>query len=123
MRNRGPAAGAVAVGLVVRSVRDPLGPREIPIRPMRTVAGDPLGRDYVERASALQRRILDLCGASDPVDHSRARSASGRPNRSAARFGHIDRRTRGIRSILPTDEMEPEESRLVLKHLPAAFDK
>jgi hypothetical protein len=75
MRNRGPAAGAVAVGLVVRSVRDPLGPREISIRPIRTVTGDPLGRNYVERAGALQRRILDLCGASYPADHSRARSA------------------------------------------------
>jgi hypothetical protein len=73
--NRGTAEGAVPVGLVVLSVRDHLGPREIPIRPIRTVAGDPLGRNYVERASALQRRIEDLCGANQPADNSLVPSA------------------------------------------------
>lgn len=73
--NRGTAEGAVPVGLVVPSVRDHMGPREIPIRPIRTVVGDPLGRNYVERAGALQQRITDLCGASHPADHSLARSA------------------------------------------------
>lgn len=75
MMNRGTAEGSVPVGLVVLSVRDQMGPREIPIRPIRTVAGDPLGRNYVERADALQRRIVEMCGAGDPADDSLVRSA------------------------------------------------
>jgi hypothetical protein len=45
------------VGLVVLKVRDRLGERELPLRPVRTVAGDPLGGNYMERAHELARRI------------------------------------------------------------------
>jgi hypothetical protein len=38
------------VGLVVLKLRDRLGERELPLRPVRTVSGDPLGGNYVERA-------------------------------------------------------------------------
>jgi hypothetical protein len=48
----------VPVGLVVLVVRDRLGERELPLRPVRTIAGDPLGGNYMERARALQERIL-----------------------------------------------------------------
>jgi hypothetical protein len=51
------------VGLVLLLVRDRLGERELPLRPVRTVAGDALGGNYVERAHELQRRILALCPA------------------------------------------------------------
>jgi hypothetical protein len=63
--NRGTAEGDVPLGVLVLSVRDNLGPREIPLRPIRTVAGDPLGANYVERAAALQRLIGELSGAID----------------------------------------------------------
>ena len=45
------------VGLVVLKVRDRLGEREVPLRPVRTVAGDALGGNYMERAHELERRI------------------------------------------------------------------
>jgi hypothetical protein len=61
--DRGTQNDGVPVGLVVLSARDPMGPREIPIRPIRTVAGDPLGGNYVERSRELQRRIIDLSQA------------------------------------------------------------
>lgn len=51
----------VPVGLVLLKVCDRLGEREIPLRPVRTVAGDPLGANYVERAHELQRRVLEVC--------------------------------------------------------------
>ncbi|MCI0458603.1 MAG: hypothetical protein L0Z62_16695 [Gemmataceae bacterium] len=50
----------VAVVVVTFRERDGLGKREVPFRPMRTVSGDPLGGNYVERAQELQRRILSL---------------------------------------------------------------
>jgi hypothetical protein len=37
-----------------------LGEREAPLRPMRTVGGDPLGGNYLERAHELERRIQDV---------------------------------------------------------------
>jgi hypothetical protein len=53
----------VPIGLVVVMVRDHLGEREVPLRPVRTVGGDPMGADYIERAHELQRRILSLIDA------------------------------------------------------------
>jgi hypothetical protein len=50
----------VPIGLTVLTIRDHLGQREIPFRPVRTVGGDPLGNNYYERAEALQRRIAAL---------------------------------------------------------------
>jgi hypothetical protein len=51
----------VPVGLVVTTFRDDrMGEREVPFLPRRTVAGDPLGGNYVERANELQRRIRSL---------------------------------------------------------------
>jgi hypothetical protein len=47
------------VGLVVLKVRDRLGERELPLRPVRTGARDPLGGNYTERAHELQRRMAD----------------------------------------------------------------
>jgi hypothetical protein len=49
------------LGIVILRVRDSLGEREIPLRPVRTVAGDPLGGNYMERAHELQRRMLGIC--------------------------------------------------------------
>jgi hypothetical protein len=49
------------VGLVVLTVRDRMGNRELPLRPVRTVAGDPLGGNYVERAFELHKRIASAC--------------------------------------------------------------
>jgi hypothetical protein len=46
--------------VVVLTVRDQMGERELPLRPMRTVGGDPLGTNYLERANELQRRIQNL---------------------------------------------------------------
>jgi hypothetical protein len=46
------------VSLVILKVRDRLGERELPLRAVRTVAGDPLGGNYMERADELQRRII-----------------------------------------------------------------
>jgi hypothetical protein len=51
----------VPVGLVLLRVRDRLGERELPLRPVRTVAGDPLGGNYVERAHELHRRVVEVC--------------------------------------------------------------
>lgn len=51
---------ATPIGLLVIKVRDRLGEREIPIRPVRTVAGDSLGGNYMERAHELQRRIANV---------------------------------------------------------------
>jgi len=52
---------SVPVGLVVTTFRDDrMGEREVPFLPRRTVAGDPLGGNYVERANELQRRIRSL---------------------------------------------------------------
>jgi hypothetical protein len=62
--DRGTENDGVPVGLVVLSARDHMGPREIPIRPIRTVAGDPLGGNYVERSRELQRRIIELSQAA-----------------------------------------------------------
>lgn len=52
---------SISVGIVVLTVRDRLGERELPLRPVRTVSGDPLGSNYVARAHELQRRILEVC--------------------------------------------------------------
>jgi hypothetical protein len=52
---------ATPVGLVVLKVRDKMGEREVPLRPVRTVAGDALGGNYMERANELWRRITDAC--------------------------------------------------------------
>jgi hypothetical protein len=52
---------ATPVGLVVLKVRDRLGEREVPLRPVRTVAGDALGGNYMERAQELERRIASAC--------------------------------------------------------------
>lgn len=53
---------AVPVAVVVLTFRDPegLGEREVPLRPMRTIGGDPLGGNYVERAHELKRRLATL---------------------------------------------------------------
>jgi hypothetical protein len=55
---------AFPIGLVVLTVRDRLGDREVPLRPVRTVAGQRLGGNYMARAQELQRRILSICSAS-----------------------------------------------------------
>jgi hypothetical protein len=47
------------VGLVVLTVRDRLGSRELPLRPVRTIAGDALGGNYMERARELWRRVME----------------------------------------------------------------
>ncbi len=47
--------------------RDGLGEREVPFRPMRTVAGDPLGLNYVERANNLHQRIKSLSPATPSI--------------------------------------------------------
>jgi hypothetical protein len=49
------------VGLVVLKLRDRLGERELPLRPVRTVSGDSLGGNYVERAKELRERIMEMC--------------------------------------------------------------
>ncbi|MBI3410644.1 MAG: hypothetical protein HY040_20095 [Planctomycetes bacterium] len=49
---------ATPVGLVIIKVRDRMGEREIPLRPVRTVAGDALGGNYMARAHELNRRLL-----------------------------------------------------------------
>jgi hypothetical protein len=54
----------IPIGLVVLKVRDRLGEREVPLRPVRTVAGDPLGGNYMARAQELHRRILSVCWPS-----------------------------------------------------------
>jgi hypothetical protein len=52
---------SIPVAVVVLKFREPeLGEREVPLRPMRTVGGDPLGGNYVERANELHRRIASL---------------------------------------------------------------
>jgi hypothetical protein len=52
---------SVPIAPVVITFRDDrLGEREVPFLPRRTVAGDPLGTNYVERANELQRRVLSL---------------------------------------------------------------
>jgi hypothetical protein len=52
---------SVPVAAVVVSFRDDrLGEREVPFLPRRTVAGDTLGANYVERARELDRRIAAL---------------------------------------------------------------
>jgi hypothetical protein len=48
------------VGLVVLKLRDRLGDRELPLRPVRTVSGDSLGGNYVERAKELRERIMEM---------------------------------------------------------------
>ncbi len=53
-------AQAIPVGLVVLKYRDELGERELPLRPVRTVAGDPLGTNHVERARELRRWLQPL---------------------------------------------------------------
>jgi hypothetical protein len=55
------------VGLVILMVRDRMGERELPLRPVRTVSGDPLGGNYVARAQELQRRILNMCSCEEAV--------------------------------------------------------
>jgi hypothetical protein len=49
------------VGLVVLTVRDRMGNRELPLRPVRTIVGDPLGGNYMERAHELHKRIASAC--------------------------------------------------------------
>jgi hypothetical protein len=49
------------VGLVVLKLRDRMGERELPLRPVRTVSGDALGGNYVERAKELRERIMEIC--------------------------------------------------------------
>jgi hypothetical protein len=52
---------SVPLAAVVVTFRDErVGEREVPLVPRRTVAGDTLGGNYVERAQALQQRILSL---------------------------------------------------------------
>jgi hypothetical protein len=60
------------VGLVVLKLRDQLGERELPLRPVRSVSGDPLGGNYVERAQELRERILEMCPArrEEPAEAS-----------------------------------------------------
>jgi hypothetical protein len=47
----------VPQAVVVLTVRADLGERELPLRPVRTISGDALGGNYVERAHELHRRI------------------------------------------------------------------
>lgn len=56
---------AAPVGVVVVTFRDRegLGDREVPFCPRRTVAGDPLGNNYMEKAHELLRRIQTLLAA------------------------------------------------------------
>jgi hypothetical protein len=56
----------VAMVILKFRERDGLGEREVPVRPMRAVSGDPLGGNYMERAEELQRRILKL-SSLDPA--------------------------------------------------------
>jgi hypothetical protein len=51
---------ATPIGLVVLKVRDRLGERELPLRPVRTVGGDAMGGNYIERARELERRIAGV---------------------------------------------------------------
>ncbi len=60
----------VPLGVVVLKVRDRMGEREIPLRPVRTVSGDALGGNYVERARELCERIERLRSAP-PVESLR----------------------------------------------------
>lgn len=49
------------VGVVLVTVRDSMGEREIPLRPVRTIGGDTLGSDFAARAYELERRIVTIC--------------------------------------------------------------
>ena len=52
---------SMPVALVILTVRDErVGEREIRLLPRRTVAGDALGGNYLERAHELHRRIGSL---------------------------------------------------------------
>jgi hypothetical protein len=55
---------ATPIGLVVLKVRDRLGERELPLRPVRTVAGDAMGGNYMERARELERRLMAVRSTS-----------------------------------------------------------
>jgi hypothetical protein len=59
----------VAVVAVKFRERDGLGEKETPFRPMRTVAGDPLGTNYLERAEELHRRIQS-CSSAETFSYS-----------------------------------------------------
>jgi hypothetical protein len=84
------------IGPVVLKVRDRLGERELPLGSVRTVAGDAMGGNYMERARKLERRIASVwskAGASPspkpkPSQFRRYQSRLGRlqgPWRDAGR--------------------------------------
>ncbi|HEV3260396.1 MAG TPA: hypothetical protein VG013_26305 [Gemmataceae bacterium] len=52
--------GVPVASAVITFRDDRVGKREVPLLPRRTVSGDTLGGNYVERAHELQRRILSL---------------------------------------------------------------
>jgi hypothetical protein len=60
---------ATPFAIVVLNIRDDrVGEREVPLLPRRTVSGNALGGNYVERAHELERRILGLnCEAAEAL--------------------------------------------------------
>ncbi len=49
-----------SAGLLVVKLRDSMGEREIPLRPLQAISGDPLGTNYIDKANELRRRILTI---------------------------------------------------------------
>ena len=51
-----------SAALTVLRAAGPSGERELPLRPLRTLGGDPLGTNYGQKADALRGRIRSAFG-------------------------------------------------------------